>query len=78
MQQNSRINPIYFPESIVSYNWDFGDGGTSTDRNPTHVYTTASVYTVSLTVTSQLGCSNTISQTVSIIDSAIAGFSVYQ
>jgi len=31
--------------------WDFGDGGTSTQQNPTHSYTTAGLYTVHLTVT---------------------------
>ncbi|MGC9335389.1 MAG: PKD domain-containing protein, partial [Anaerolineae bacterium] len=30
--------------------WDFGDGGTSTARNPVHVYTRGGVYDVSLTV----------------------------
>jgi PKD repeat protein len=31
--------------------WDFGDGGTSTAQNPTHVYNTPGVYTVTLTAT---------------------------
>ncbi len=31
--------------------WDFGDGDTSTDQNPTHSYDTSGVYTVSLTAT---------------------------
>ena len=30
--------------------WDFGDGATSTARNPTHIYTLPDVYTVTLTV----------------------------
>lgn len=30
--------------------WEFGDGGTSTLQNPTHVYTSAGMYTVKLTV----------------------------
>ncbi len=36
---------------ITSYAWDFGDGGTSTSQNPSHTYTAAGNYTVSLTVT---------------------------
>lgn len=36
---------------IAQYLWDFGDGTTSTLRNPTHRYTTAGNYTVSLMVT---------------------------
>ncbi len=38
--------------SIGSYSWTFGDGGTpSSAANPSHTYTTAGTYTVSLTVT---------------------------
>jgi len=41
--------------------WDFGDDATSVVRNPTHVYTKAGVYTVSLTVHS-LSRSHTLTQ----------------
>ncbi|HLB01092.1 MAG TPA: PKD domain-containing protein, partial [Bacteroidota bacterium] len=37
--------------TIVSYNWDFGDGSTSAAANPSHLYLAAGVYAVSLTVT---------------------------
>ncbi|RKY17560.1 MAG: hypothetical protein DRP63_03475, partial [Planctomycetota bacterium] len=36
--------------SIVSWRWDFGDGSTSTDQNPTHNYSNPGWYTVRLTV----------------------------
>ena len=36
--------------SITSWSWDFGDGTTSTEQNPTHTYTAAGNYTVVLTV----------------------------
>jgi len=36
---------------IDSWSWDFGDGGTSTEQNPSHTYTQAGIYTVKLTVT---------------------------
>lgn len=35
----------------VSYRWDFGDGGTSTDADPQHVYARVGTYTAKLTVT---------------------------
>jgi len=38
-----------------SYEWDFGDGSTSTDKAPTHAYKTADSYTVSLKVTDDRG-----------------------
>ncbi|MBN4072936.1 gliding motility-associated C-terminal domain-containing protein [Crocinitomix catalasitica] len=36
--------------TVVSYNWDFGDGGTSTDITPTYTYGGAGVYEVTLIV----------------------------
>ncbi len=35
---------------ITSWNWNFGDGQTSTQQNPNHIYTSGGDYTVSLTV----------------------------
>ncbi|HCL4436573.1 TPA: collagenase [Clostridium botulinum] len=40
---------------IVSYAWDFGDGETSSEKNPTHAYKTPGTYTVKLTVTDDKG-----------------------
>jgi PKD repeat protein len=36
-------------------NWDFGDGATSSEHNPTHTYQEADSYTVRLTVSGQGG-----------------------
>ena len=36
--------------TITSYAWTFGDGNTSSLKNPSHRYTTAGSYTVTLTV----------------------------
>ncbi len=33
----------------ITYTWDFGDGTTSTEENPTHIYTEAGIYTITLT-----------------------------
>jgi PKD repeat protein len=35
----------------LSFKWDFGDGNTSTEQNPTHVYEKGGDYTITLTVT---------------------------
>ncbi|GEM_PF-789751 len=34
---------------VTTWSWDFGDGGTSSTQNPSHQYTTAGTYTVSMT-----------------------------
>lgn len=39
----------------TSYLWDFGDGTTSTDKDPIHIYTLPATYTVSLTATNSYG-----------------------
>jgi hypothetical protein len=45
-----------------SYLWDFGDGETSTDENPSHSYDDSGYYTVALTVTDDRGNTNTESR----------------
>jgi PKD repeat protein len=44
---------------IVSHVWDFGDGTTSTEVNPSHTYTAASTFDVTLTVTDDQGHTDT-------------------
>lgn len=44
----------------VSSHWDFGDGSTSIDANPQHVYNAFGLYTVKLIVTNANGCTDTI------------------
>ncbi|MBC7946933.1 MAG: PKD domain-containing protein [Chitinophagaceae bacterium] len=46
--------------SAVSWQWNFGDGGTSTLQNPTHTYTNYGSFDVTLVVTNALGCNDTL------------------
>jgi PKD repeat protein len=48
--------------TIATYAWNFGDGTSSSAQSPSHVYSAAGVYTVSLTVTNSAG-SNTKTST---------------
>lgn len=43
------------PGTVASFAWDFGDGSTSTARNPQHVYQAAGTYTVTLVVRDNAG-----------------------
>lgn len=47
--------------SAVAWEWNFGDGNTSTLQNPSNTYTNVGFYTVTLTVTNATGCKTTIS-----------------
>ncbi len=42
--------------TITNWQWDFGDGGTSTLQNPSHTYNNPGFYTVTLWATSSTGC----------------------
>ncbi len=57
----------------TTYKWDFGDGSTSTAKNPTYTYFTPGTYRIELTITGPGGTSNK-SQVVSAYDSPKAYF----
>ncbi len=52
------------PGNVTGWSWDFGDGATSTLKNPTHTYAASGYYNVTLTVTSQVGCDGSVTKTV--------------
>ena len=63
----------------VSYSWDLGDGNFSTDTNPTNTYynpTDSDVtYVVTLIAQSAYGCSDTVSQVLTVHPSPLSDFS---
>jgi gliding motility-associated-like protein len=53
--------------SGLTYNWDFGDGGTSALQNPTHSYALGNnSYTVKLKIKDLVGCEDSVTKTNSI------------
>ncbi|MEW4924709.1 PKD domain-containing protein [Algibacter sp. 2305UL17-15] len=65
---NCAVNDGYF--------WDFGDGTTSNDRNPTHTYTTTGTFTVSLYAENSCGVTNTVTKTICIEPELVADFTL--
>ncbi|MFY9311096.1 MAG: PKD domain-containing protein [Bacteroidia bacterium] len=45
-------------DPITTWTWNFGDGSSSSEQNPAHLYTAALSYPVTLTVTTSGGCTN--------------------
>jgi len=55
-----------FNDLIYDWQWDFGDGGSSTLENPFHDYGSDSNFTITLIVTNIGGCQDTVSRNVRI------------
>ena len=62
--QSGSNDPIH---PAITYQWDFGDGGTSTIANPSHLFTSTGPFSVSLTVTNFYGCTNMAVKNVNTI-----------
>ncbi len=53
--------------SIESWSWNFDDGSSSTEQNPTHSYSSSGTYTVELTVTDNSGLTDSISKDITVV-----------
>lgn len=56
------------------HQWDFGDGNTGTQLNPQHTFTSPGVYTVDLIVENANGCTDTLSQNITVHALPVADF----
>lgn len=56
----------YSSGNIIEWNWDFGDGTTSTLQNPVKIFQTADFYTVCLNTLDDAGCAGQLCQTMYI------------
>jgi len=61
--------------TITQHNWNFGDGGSSVQITPQHIYSPANTYAVVLTETSNNGCISTASQNVTVYPKPVVNFS---
>ncbi len=55
-------------EEIVSYSWNFKDGSTSNEANPTHTFETPGTYQVEFTVTDTDGATDTDVDTITVTE----------
>lgn len=61
----------------IEYFWDFGDGATSTRRDPEHTYREMGIYEISLTITTADGCTNTFTGTINLTSQHFTGAPAY-
>lgn len=65
---------VFTSLDAMAYQWDFGDGTSSTDKNPVHTYAKSGSYTVKLQATSKFGCTDAISHQINISPLPVARF----
>ncbi|TVR77189.1 MAG: PKD domain-containing protein [Chitinophagaceae bacterium] len=61
----------------VNYLWDFGDGTTSIEQNPTHIYQTPGDYTITLVISNEVGADTAVLEVPELSQTSIpveAGF----
>ncbi len=80
-QKNCVNDTIRFSDSsntatsfVNKWYWQFGDGDTSTQKNPKHKYATHGTYQVKLKIFNEGGCDDSITKTVTIYPSPKANF----
>ena len=60
------VNLINKSQGANSWSWDFGNGQSSTQQNPTVIYNNLGTFNIKLTVTSTVGCSSTTEHEVDL------------
>jgi len=62
------------PNAVSDWSWDFGDMITSTEQNPSHLYSLPGLYTVTLIATTDSGCIDTSTNIIELFPTPIASF----
>jgi len=60
--------------TIASWYWDFGDGNTGTDVNPTHIYANSGTYQVQMIITDNFGCQDSITKSIVVSPQPMANY----
>ncbi|MCC6703058.1 MAG: PKD domain-containing protein [Fluviicola sp.] len=72
--QPSLVNFTNTSSGAMNYEWNFGNSTTSTLTNPSATYANSGTYQITLIATSIQGCKDTVVQSLSVYDQAIANF----
>ena len=68
------IDPVYFTDlssgGVVQWWWGFGDGDTDLVQDPSHLYSDTGMFVITLVVTSNVGCVDTVRHTIEVRDFA--------
>ena len=75
-------NSMFFSNSTISsgsisaYNWNFGDGGNSTLKDPIHIFPNTGTFSITYTVTSDSGCVSTTVKVITVTPRPTANFTM--
>ncbi len=72
MQGSAPLAVTFLAAGELTQHWDFGDGTTTNESNPTHIYQSLGQYTAVLTVTDTEGTSSTTALTINVLPEAPA------
>jgi PKD repeat protein len=78
LKENSFVFNNYssVTNSTLTYQWNFGDGGTSTGISPTKTYSNSGFYNVKLISTSAYGCRDSLTQADTVFYTPVVSFSI--
>ncbi|MFT5347605.1 MAG: PKD repeat protein [Bacteroidia bacterium] len=68
--------PVQFTNTsapILGLDWQFGDGASSLLTDPVRAYSTAGIYTTTLTITNQYGCLDSSQQSITVLPNTLSG-----
>jgi hypothetical protein len=79
---NFELSLFNLSENADYFHWDFGDGYTSTEENPVHIYSLSGIYQVSLSTASEQCTGSTLSRTITltatpVIDTTAPSIKIY-
>ncbi len=77
LQGSAPLTVAFSVADDLTQHWDFGDGTTSDESNPTHVYEKLGQYTAILTVTDAEGTSSTTALTINVLPEAPADIGIH-